>query len=285
MQMVNRITKEETRCVPNSGLKILYNNFIGRLILKLFITKFMANIVKKCAMSKISLIRVHKIIDKCHIDMSIYEEKEYKSFNDFFLRRKKDLSVDLNPSSFISPCDSKLLVYKLDNESKFEIKGSTYAYNEIINNDKVEDYKNGYVLVFRLEESDYHHYCFPDDGTRSEYNYINGKLHTVHPIAFTKYKVFHQNCREWCILNTKNFDELVFVEVGAMNIGKICNEDIKKFKRGEEKGHFEFGGSTIIVFVKDNIVDIDEDIVENSKNGKETIVHYGEKIGKKKINN
>ena len=50
---------------------------------------------------------------------------------------------------------------------------------------------------------------------------------------------------------------------------------------GDEKGNFEFGGSTIILFVKDNVIKIDDDILENSKNFMETTVNVGERIAKK----
>ena len=55
-----------------------------------------------------------------------------------------------------------------------------------------------------------------------------------------------------------------------------------KFKKGEEKGYFEFGGSTIVVLVKKDIITIDEDIYSNSLENIETNVKYGERIGIKK---
>ena len=65
-------------------------------------------------------------------------------------------------------------------------------------------------------------------------------------------------------------------------VGKIVNNKEKKvYKKGEEKGYFEFGGSTIILFVKDNIIEIDNDILMNSTLNKETIVSCGERIGTK----
>ena len=71
------------------------------------------------------------------------------------------------------------------------------------------------------------------------------------------------------------------MEVGAMNIGRISNNRNTLFKKGDEKGNFEFGGSTIILFVKDGIIEIDEDILENSKKFMETTVDIGERIAKK----
>ena len=69
-------------------------------------------------------------------------------------------------------------------------------------------------------------------------------------------------------------------EVGAMMVGKIINEKTSgKFKRGEEKGYFKFGGSTIILLV--NNVSIDKDILENTNENIETVVKMGEVIGKR----
>ena len=58
-----------------------------------------------------------------------------------------------------------------------------------------------------------------------------------------------------------------------MNINKT------EFKKGEEKGHFEFGGSTVIMLINKDI-EINEKILENSKKGIETIVKMGQCIGK-----
>lgn len=65
-------------------------------------------------------------------------------------------------------------------------------------------------------------------------------------------------------------------------VGKICNHELLSFQRGQEKGYFEFGGSTIVLLLKKDIVDIDMDIIKNSSTYDETKVLMGEKIGVKK---
>jgi phosphatidylserine decarboxylase len=211
--------------------------------------------------------------------MSLYEKKEYTSFNDFFTRRKKNIDFDKEKNHFVSPCDSKLLVIKLNKDSSFDIKGSRYNLKTIINKDLTNEYSDGYALIFRLEVSDYHRYHFIDDGTLDDYKYIKGKLNTVQPVAYNK-KIFHTNCREYTTLHTKNFGDIVEVDVGALCVGKITNDkNVKSFKKGDEKGYFEFGGSTIILFIEDKKIIIDNDILLNSTLGKETIVSCGEKIG------
>ena len=49
-----------------------------------------------------------------------------------------------------------------------------------------------------------------------------------------------------------------------------------------EKGYFLYGGSTIIIAVKENVIEIDQDILDNSKVPMETKVRQGEKIAKAK---
>ncbi len=84
------------------------------------------------------------------------------------------------------------------------------------------------------------------------------------------------------MLHTENFGDIVQIEVGAMLVGRICNRHGEyNFHRGEEKGKFEFGGSTIVILIEKDRITLDSDILENSAHGIETVVKYGSKIGKK----
>ena len=50
-------------------------------------------------------------------------------------------------------------------------------------------------------------------------------------------------------------------------VGKINNheEDSAQVKRGDEKGLFEFGGSTIVVMTEPGMAEPDKDIIHNTK--------------------
>lgn len=280
MKMVDRKTEKEYELKYSKSVTFLYQNIFGRVVLKLLNNRLMANIVAKYMNSKLSIKRIQKTIKENKIDMNIFQQEDWPSFNAFFIRKKKNLNFDMDKNHFVSPCDSKLLAIKLNKDSMFDIKGSIYTLKDIIKEDLSKEYQNGYALIFRLEVGDYHRYHFIDDGTKEDYKFIKGCLHTVQPIAYNKYKIFHKNCREYTTLHTKNFGDILEVEVGAMMIGKITNnKSITSFKKGDEKGYFEFGGSTIILFVKDKQVILDNDILFNSSLGKETIVSCGEKIG------
>ena len=269
------IKNDKIICKKDSvALKFLYNTLIGRIFLKIATTKFIANLYAKYMNSKLSKRKIKKFIIKNKIDMKDYEEKDYKSFNDFFMRNIKNGKRKIEDGLF-AICDSKLSVYKLDENSKFNIKNSIYTVEELVGENR--EYK--YALIFRLCVDDYHHYIFPDSGKVVSSKYINGKLHTVQPIALKKYKVFHENSRQVTFLDCDNLGDVCIIEVGALIVGKIVNENVKTFKKGDEKGHFEFGGSTVIMLMNKDI-EINKKILEMSNKDIETIVRMGQNIGR-----
>jgi phosphatidylserine decarboxylase len=70
------------------------------------------------------------------------------------------------------------------------------------------------------------------------------------------------------------------MEVGALMVGKIVNHRTAgSVRRGQEKGYFQFGGSTVVLLLKKDTAVLDSDILENSRQGIETVVKFGEKIG------
>ena len=254
------------------SLKFLYNNFLGRLLLKILITKPISNIYAKYMNSSLSKHKINKFIRKNNINMQEYKNKDYRSFNDFFIRdiKKEERKID---KGLIAVCDSKLSVYRIKKDQTFNIKDSIYTIEDLIREKK--EYK--YALVFRLCVDDYHHYVFPDDGKVESIKHIDGVLHTVQPIAFKRYKVFHENQRDITFLNCNNLGNICYIEVGALFVGKIHNEYKKEFKKGEEKGHFEFGGSTVIILTEKEL-NINPKIIENTEKGIETIVKLGQRI-------
>lgn len=262
-------------------LKFLYNTILGRGILKIIINPIFSKIYRKYNKMGISKYKIKKFIKDCNININEYEKKDYKSFNDFFIRKKININYDKNENAFISPADSKLTVYKIKSDLKIKVKQSIYTITELLDDEiDVEQFKNGNCLIFRLSVDDYHRYCYIDDGKLEKYKEIKGKLHTVSSIS-EKYKIYSQNSRICNYLNTKNFGKIIYIEVGALLVGKISNNYKESFLKGEEKGYFEPGGSTIVVLTGDNII-IDEDIIKQSKEGIETKVKYGERIGELK---
>ena len=138
------------------------------------------------------------------------------------------------------------------------------------------------LWIYRLCVDDYHRYIYPVDAKKSRNVRIPGIFHTVNPIANDYYPIYKENTREYCLLKTEGFDTLLMMEVGALLVGKIENRTQGQaiVHRGEEKGNFAFGGSTIIVLTREGTVLPEMRFVEHTRKGIETKVKMGERVGR-----
>ena len=267
----------------NKVLSFLYQNGLGRAILRVLIQPGVSRLAGRFLDSRCSKWLIGPFIRRNEIDLSQYKVQEYRSYNDFFTRQIKPecRRIDHTPSHLIAPCDSKLSVYPISADAKFCIKNTVYTMKSLFRSEKLaKHYEGGQLLVFRLTVDDYHRYCYIDDGIKSDNYRIDGVFHTVNPLANDVYPIYKENTREFTILKSKNFGRVLMIEVGALLVGRIVNNHGKKqVKRGEEKGRFEFGGSTVIVCIEPDRVVMDADILVNSIKGYETVVKMGEKIG------
>lgn len=282
MKIYDRKTKTYEDIVQYGAGKLdfLYNNFVGRIFLGIAVSPFVSNIYAWKNSKKSSAKKIPAFIRDHNINMSDYEDREYKSFTDFFTRKIRygKRPIDMKPESLISPADSKLLVYEIEKDTSLRIKGRTYTVDEILaDEENAKEFAGGYALVFRLTVDDYHRFCYPDKGCLISKRMIKGKLHTVSPVS-KNHKIYMENTRQVNLLKTEKFGTIAYIEVGAMLIGRIVDNGTDVFEKGQEKGYFEPGGSTVIMLVKN--VEIDKDIMEQSASGIETKVRYGERIGR-----
>lgn len=277
------ITKND---IQQTLLNMLYGTVPGRIALKPLTAPLLSEIAGKFCDSTASQFMIVPFIKNAGIDMTEYEPAAYRSYNEFFTRkiRKECRPVDMTPEHLISPCDSKLSIYKINEHSVFSIKNSFYSVGSLLKCGKIaEKYSGGWCMIFRLEVDDYHRYIYIDSGRKSGNRHIKGCYHTVNPVALETADVYKENTREITILHTENFGDVVQAEVGAMMVGRIVNHDgAGEIRRGDEKGMFEFGGSTIVLLFKEDTVIPDHDILKNTAAGFETIVKMGEKIGIRK---
>ena len=272
--------------IPQYGqgkLEFLYGNAFGRLLLKIVINPAASRFYGWLKRRPSTASDIPAFIEEHGIRMDDFEDREYKSFSDFFTRKIKPGArvVDHQYNAFVSPSDSKILVYKITEDLMMDIKGSSYTVSELVGGGiDVSGYSGGLALVFRLSMDDYHRYCFVDNGRVKTSYEIKGKLHTVSSIS-KDYKIYKENSRVVNVMDTENFGEIIQIEVGALLVGRIVNHKVTEFVKGEEKGYFEPGGSTVIILVRPDTITIDSDILEQSANGIETKIRYGERIGSK----
>lgn len=238
--------------------------------------------------SRFTKPKIQQFIRQYGINTDEFERplESFTSFNDFFIRKLKASArpIDQTPDHLISPADSRLLAYEIKHDTLLPVKGRAFTLRELLRNDLADEYLGGRCLIFRLAPVDYHRFGYIDDGEQSPITVVKGFYRSVHPLAiWRQLPVFSENQREYCVLYTRNFGAVVHIDVGATGVGRIVQHQRQggPCRRGQEKGYFEFGGSTSILLFKPGSVKLDDDIASYSAQGIETLVRYGEKIGRK----
>lgn len=278
--------KYEETSGQDGFLRVMYNNALGRGILRFVSKPVFSKLGGMILSTGFSKLFVPWFIKKHHIDIKEYEKSQFSSFNDFFTRKIKEEYRPFPKEEELLGCpsDGKISVYPITKQQTFYIKNSIYTVKSLLRNKKLAArYYDGYAMVIRLAPDDYHRYCYFDECNQGELHRIEGSFYTVNPHALYHEKVFKENTREYSVLYTKHFGKVIQIEVGALMVGKINNYyDRARKKRGAEKGRFEFGGSTIILLFEKNKVVIDEDLVMNTFIGYETKVKQGEPVARAK---
>ena len=279
--------KIESFSKQDKFLEMIYTHKLGRILIKPFTHPVLSNCMGRLCDSGLSKIFIASFVKRNHIDMAQFENKKYRSYNDFFSRRIKDDARPLmgGDESLISPSDGKVGVYAIEQNLRFKIKHTEYTVEDLLKDQRLaEKYKAGYLIIIRLTVDDYHRYCYCASGRKETNHVISGALHTVNPIANDYVPIYKENARSYTIIHSEHFGDVLQMEVGALCVGRIVNyHEKKQVCRGEEKGRFEFGGSTVILMVERNYIQIIPSLITNTDNGFETHIRMGEILGKKRV--
>lgn len=270
-------------------LEFLYYNPFGKLGLETVVKKKLLTWYYGKQMDKpSSTSKIYSLIESAGINMEESKKKvtEFKTFNEFFIRELKDGArvIDKTPGVLTSPADGKIFVYNhIDTMKNFFVKGDEFTLKDFLRDETlVEKYRDGIFMIVRLAPVDYHRFHFPADGIISKSTLIPGDYYSVSTHAIRKnLRIYCENKREYSILETEKFGDIFMCEVGATMVGGIKQtyKEGSHVKKGEEKGYFYFGGSTMIMMFEKGRVKIDEDLIKNSLDGIETKVYMGERIG------
>lgn len=262
-------------------VRFLYGTRLGRFFLKIIMRLHLDRFAARFLCSACSRPFIGWYIRRNKISVTRDEKNAFRSFRDFFVRTKAPAALDDVPGHLISPCDGWLSSFPIDRDSCFAIKNSVYRLNDFLQDEALaRNYLGGTCLIFRLCASDYHHYCYIDDGYQGRNHFIPGVLHSVQPIACEKFPVYILNKRSWCLLTTEHFGPVVQCEIGALVVGGIFNEkENSRFRKGTEKGHFELAGSTIILLFEAGQIKLRDELAEKLSGSDELRVLQGEWIG------
>lgn len=289
IKYIDRKTGEEKiETPPGEGLlKFLYHHPFGQIALNLLVKrKILSSIYGRLMDRPGSRKKISGFVEQLNIDMSesVKSIEEFHSFNDFFYRKLKSEARPIQ-EGVVSPGDGKMIAFtNIEEINEFFVKGNKFTLNEYLQDEAlVKKFKDSSLIILRLAPNDYHRFHFPYSGKVSKSYKIKGKYLSVSPYALSGnfVKVFCENKREYTILTTADKGDILISPVGATMVGSIISTYTpnSQVKKGDEMGYFAFGGSSVLMLMDKNRIKIDADILANTKNGIETFVQMGERIG------
>lgn len=235
---------------------------------------------------------VHKIIpfiQEFDVDSSEFLEpvSTYQSFNDFFIRKLKPEArpIHSDPCTAIIPADGRYYFYPdITSCPGFIVKGQKFELDVLLGNTTLaQEFQGGSMVLARLCPSDYHRFHFPCDCLPGQTELVNGWLYSVNPLAIKKnIHILTQNKRTICELRTPLFGRVIYMEIGATNVGCIQETYTSNQwqAKGNEKGYFEFGGSALILLFAKNTIQFDSDLISATEKGIEIRCLLGQSMGK-----
>ena len=267
----------------NKAMRFFYGTAAGRVMMQAMLRSGAPRLMAAYMHTRFSRGMVRRYIRRYRIPMDDFHGQIYRNFASFFIREKDCPIDDGDPGHLISPCDGLLSAFPIEENGSFAIKNSHYRLCDLVDDAELAArYRGGLCLIFRLRASDYHRYAFVADGYIGQSHYIEGQLHSVQPIACDTYPVYRLNRRCWHLLDTEEFGPLVQIEVGAMAVGGIVTEiENARVSRGQEMGHFELCGSTIVLLVQKDRIKLRPELWDALRQQSEIEVRRGMWIGEK----
>jgi phosphatidylserine decarboxylase len=268
-----------------------YNTRVGQWLTDLiFRQKWVSQFYGWLHKQALSKRKIQPFVQAMNIDMSdsLRSIEEFKSFNDFFIR-EIDITkrcVRGDSSVCIAPTDGKVLAYpEINIDKTFRIKRSEFNFRQLVQNDHVASFfKGGSMLISRLALSDYHHVHFPNSGIPHTATAIPGNYYAGGPYSILRLlPLYKENYRMLTMFDSDHFGLMGIVEIGAFTVGSIHQTYVPdtRVQKGERKGFFELGGSTVVLLFQKNAIVLDDDLCKNTEQEIETYVRFGDSIGRR----
>lgn len=271
-------------------LRLAYDHPCGTILRPLIKRHFFSRWYGRRMARPASRKLVAPFIEEFGLDCADFADspESFRSFNEFFVRKLKPSARPLDPDrdNLIFPCDGRHFAFP--DVSKIRsvfVKGQRFDLPALLGSAALADrYATGALVLSRLCPVDYHRYHFPADGTPSAPRLLNGPLYSVSPLALRrKLAYLWENKRVLTELTTRNFGTILTLEIGATNVGSIQQTFTpgRAVERGEEKGYFAFGGSSIITLLEPGQAKLADDLVANSRQQIELFALFGSHLASK----
>lgn len=244
--------------------------------------------------TRASAQQIASFVDFYHINMNEFTPSDiskYETFEDFFVRHhtkdSRPIFAKDDSSKAVVVADCRLVVYPTVAQTKeLWIKGRNFTIANLIQDASLaEPWRDGAVASFRLSPQDYHRYHSPVDGTIEWYKQFSGEYYQVDPLCLrSDVDILTSNARCAICINSKEFGRVLFVAIGATDVGTVeinahCQQKGNSLSKGDEVGLFQFGGSSIIVAFERERITFDEDLLSVSQHLVMMDVDFGMRLG------
>ena len=109
----------------SSSVGFLYGTAVGRGILKTVMKLHLDRVAVRFLWSRCSKPMVKRYVKKNNIPITEEECRSFRSYREMFVRTRAQVPVDMTPQHLVSPCDSLLSAFDIDEDSCFSLKKST----------------------------------------------------------------------------------------------------------------------------------------------------------------
>lgn len=294
---IDRATKKEEKeeVYGRFFIELLFGtNWLSRLFSFFFLAPlcrlpFFSRLYGKFQKSRISRFQVPVFIHKFKVDESEFLDpaSTYATFNDFFIRKLKPAARPIVPGNDVAvlPADGRYLVFQnVQTSDGFFVKGQKFTLQELLQSESLaHKYAQGSLVISRLCPVNCHRFHFPCNAVPEAAKAIKGPLFSVNPLALKQnIRILAENKRMITPLHTKHFGTILYIEVGAVCVGTIQQTFIpgEHYAKGDEKGYFSFGGSSILMLFEPFRIQFDQDLLDASHRKIETRGTYGQSLGR-----
>ncbi len=265
--------------------------------------RFLTFVMGKLAASNNNLIKTILIKGFIKIydpDLSLIKKeniKEFKSYNDFFIRELKADSRPIEHSENIitSPVDGTVVDFgEIIEDNLIQAKEFKYSISDLLGNvDLGAKFRNGLFVTIYLAPTDYHRIHSPYAGKIISSNHMGTDLHSVNDRAQRLIpSLYVKNERGLVVVESEKLS-YALVSVGASVVGSIVpfwsknkikfrndlikqwqkgpEENQKYVKKGQEIAHFRMGSTVILLLPEANKININS-LYQNKT------VKFGEKL-------
>ncbi len=275
------------------ALRLVYENRIGRLIgLPVVARPFFSKIFGWYMRRPASRAKIRPFIEQYRLDPGEFKDpiEQFDSFNAFFCRQLRPGSrpIDPDPNAIVFPADGRHLGWQeIGREQQVFVKGQKWDLDGLLNGNRelISRFDRCTLILSRLCPVDYHHFHFPAPGCQIEQHWHGNRLFSVSPIALRhKLSCLWENKRCVSLIRSDQVGDYCQIEIGATNVGTIRynpQEAGQPVNKGDPKGWFEFGGSSVITLFQNNRVKLANDLVRLTNEGMELYARVGDRMGVK----